>query len=139
LVFYWCYWCYCSYCCYWFSIGATGATGDIGATASIGTTGAIGAVKTRIKGNLEILDAVSTYLNVKDYLNFKGIKSSHIALKVDSTSKLFELEYYDRHFQDSTDADGTKTNKFRLKLKTDGGIIEDANGFLIDVIARVVA
>ena len=72
-------------------------------------------------------------------MNFKGIKSSHIALKVDSTSKLFELEYYDRHFQDSTDADGTKTNKFRLKLKTDGGIIEDANGLLIDVIARVVA
>jgi len=74
-------------------------------------------------------------LNVKDYLNFKGIKSSHNALKVDSTSKLLELDYYDRHFKDSTDTDGTKTNKFRLNLKANGSIIEDASGLLIDVKA----
>jgi len=89
--------------------------------------------KTRINRNLEILDTGTTYLNVEDYMNFKGIKSSHKALKVDSTSSLLELDYYDRHFKDSTDADGTKTNKFRFKLKIDGGIIEDANGLLIDV------
>jgi len=62
--------------------------------------------------------------------------SSHNALKVDSTSKLLELNYYDRHFKDNTDTDGTKTNKFRLNLKTNGGIIEDANGLLIDVKAN---
>jgi len=91
--------------------------------------------KTRINGNLEILDTETTYLNEKDYLNFKDIKSSHNSLKVDSTSKLLELNYYNKHFKDSTDADGTKTNKFRLKLKTDPGMIEDANGLLIDVKA----
>jgi len=89
--------------------------------------------KTRINGNLEILDTGTTFFNVKDYLIFKGIKSSHNALKVDSSSKLLELNYYDRHFKDGTDTDTTKTNKFRLNLKTNGGIIEDANGLLIDV------
>jgi len=48
--------------------------------------------KTRINGNLEILDTGSKYLNVKNCLKFKGIKSSHNDLRVDSTSKRLHLE-----------------------------------------------
>ena len=85
--------------------------------------------KTKIKGDLEILETGTTYLDVKDYLKIKGVKTNEV-LKIDTTTKLLELLYLDNHFTKDTN------NKLKLKLQPNSGFKEDATGLQVWVDAH---
>ena len=84
--------------------------------------------KTKIEGNLEILETGTTYLNVKDYLKIKGVKADDV-LKIDTTNKLLELSYLNSHF--TKDAN----NNLKLKIHQTSAIKVDADGLQVDVDA----